>query len=398
MESIIIIFLTLILPLLITRPFTILLHELGHAIPAIILTKEKVAIFIGSYGDPKNSLKLKVGLLEVWFRYNLFSWRHGLCVPYSKNISINKQIIYTLTGPLSSFSLAVIACYFTFSYDLHGALKLIFIIFLLSSIFDLFTNLFPDDDPIILFDGTITYNDGKVIKQLFYYKKFAKHYSVSIEMYNNKDFAGAAILFDEMLTNGLKNENIYRLAISSNLQLKNYEKAKVLIDEPIPIFTINSDDYSNAGLTYSHLGFQDKAIEYYNKSLQLNPINKWSLMNKSFTLNLLEKYNEAISIFDQAIEVDNSIAYSFSNRGLAKIKSGNIEGGLNDINHSFQLDENNSYGFRNLGIYHLDKKQYDEALHLFKKAKEFDIATHLIDDLILTAEAYVGQNLQKANE
>ena len=42
--------------------------------------------------------------------------------------------------------------------------------------------------------------------------------------------------------------------------------------------------------------------------------------------------------------------------------------------------------YRNLGIYHLDQKEYDEALNLFKKAKELDDTTHMIDELIRKAE------------
>jgi len=59
-----IILLSLILLVLLTRPLTVIFHELGHAIPAILLTKEKVTVYIGSYGDPKKSLRIKIGLLD----------------------------------------------------------------------------------------------------------------------------------------------------------------------------------------------------------------------------------------------------------------------------------------------------------------------------------------------
>src|SRR5579859_2563186 len=93
-------------PLLITRPFTVLFHELGHAIPAILLSKEKVTIYVGSYGDPAKSFRVNIGLLEVWFRYNPFKWRSGLTIPSAKGISLDKKIIYTLMGPVASFAIA----------------------------------------------------------------------------------------------------------------------------------------------------------------------------------------------------------------------------------------------------------------------------------------------------
>lgn len=371
---------------LVTRPFTVLLHELGHAIPAILMTRQSVSIYIGSYGDPEKSLHFKIGLLDIWFKYNPFSWRLGLCVPSAKQITINRQIIYTLTGPLASFAIAAVACYFTFTYDLHGFLKLILVIFLGSSIFDLFVNLTPINTPIQLYDGRLTYNDGYKLRQLFYYKRLPKEYEQAVELYNQQKIAEAAIIFKDILNSGIKDENIYRLAISSFLQVKNYKQSKELCDEFIMQGNLNSDDYANVGLSYSQLEQHDKALEFYDQSLLLNQNNKYSLNNKGFTLNLLNKFQEAIPLFDKAIEIDETFAYSYNNRGLAKIKIGKADEGLEDINKSIKLDENNSYGYRNLGIYHLDKGEYSMALDLFRKAKELDGTTHMIDELISKAD------------
>jgi tetratricopeptide (TPR) repeat protein len=386
MEYFPLIIITLILLVSITRPFTVLFHELGHAIPAILLTKEKVVIYIGSYGDPVKSLKINIGLLEIWFRYNPFSWRLGLCVPKAKAISINRQIIYTLTGPFASFLIASIACYFTFSYDLHGAIKLILIIFLASSIFDLVINLIPQEIPIKLYDGTLTYNDGYSLKRLFHLRRLPKEYRQATDLYNQQKYKEAASIFKIMLTNGLKDEIIYQLAISSYLQIKNFKEAKEVTDNFISLGKMTSDDFSSAGLVYSRLGLHEKALEFYDKSLQENPDNKYSLNNKGYTLNLMSRYEEAIPFFDKAIEIETTFAYSYNNRGLSKIKMGKTEEGLADIKHSFELDKDNSYGFMNLGIYHFDKGEYYEALMLFKKAKELDDSTYLIDDLIAKAE------------
>jgi tetratricopeptide (TPR) repeat protein len=366
---------------LITRPLTVLFHELGHAIPAILLTRQKATIYIGSYGDPKRSIKINLGGLAVFFCYNPFAWKLGLCVPSAKSVSINRQIVYTLAGPFASLTIATIACYFTFAYDLHGFLKLFLIVFLGSAFLDLLVNLIPNQTPIKLYDGTITYNDGYSLKQLFYYKRLPKDYSDAAELYNEQKFSEAAILFEKLLSD-VKDENIYRLAISSYLQDKNYKKAKEISDAFALTGEMNSDDLSNIALSYSQLGFHDEALKLYDSSLKLNPDNKNSLNNKGYTLNLMNKFEEAISLFDRAIELDKDFAYSFNNRGLAKIKLGYTEEGLQDINHSFELDPNNSYGYRNLGIYHFDKGEFEEALRLFTKARELDDTTHMIDDLL----------------
>ena len=69
------IFFGLFLLVVITRPFTVLFHELGHAIPAMLMTKQGATVYVGSYGDKKQSFQLALGGLEIWFRYNPFKWR-----------------------------------------------------------------------------------------------------------------------------------------------------------------------------------------------------------------------------------------------------------------------------------------------------------------------------------
>jgi len=375
---------------LITRPFTVLFHELGHAIPAILLTKQKVTIYIGSYGDPNKSVKLNFGLLTILFRYNPFAWRLGVCVPSAKSISINRQIAYTLTGPIASLIVATIACYFAFAYDLHGFLKLFLIVFLGSAFLDLLVNLIPNGTPIKLYDGGITYNDGYSLKQLFYYKQLPKEYSEAVDLYNEQKYADAAVLFENLVSD-TKDENIYRLAISSYLQDKNYTKAKVISDAFALTGKMNSDDLSNIALSYSQLGFHDQALKHYDKSLQLNPDNKYSLNNKGYTLNLMDKFEEAISLFDKSIELDPNFAYSYNNRGLAKIKLRQTDEGLQDINRSFELDPTNSYVYINMGIYHFDKGEFDNALQNFVKAKELDSSTYMIDKYINETKTEIAQ-------
>ena len=377
----------LIILFMITWPFTVLFHELGHAIPAILMTKEKVSIYIGSYGDPGKSLKLKFGLLEVWFKYNPFLWKRGLCVPSAEEISINKQIIYILTGPLASTMTAIVACYIAFSFDIHSSIQLFLIVFFASSIFDLVTNLSPNSTPIKLHDGRLTYNDGYQLKQLFYYKRLPKVVKQAWEQYNQKDYKKAAVSFDKLLKDGLGDANTHRLAIYSHFQIKNFTRAKELSERLMEKGTMNSDDFSTAALASSKLEEFEHAFMLYDKSLYLDPQNTNALNNKGFTLNLLGKYEEAIPLFDKVIEIGKDLAYSYNNRGLSKIKLGMTEEGLQDIEYSFKLDSDNSYAYRNLGIYHMDKKEYDKALELFRKAKNLDDSTHDIDKLILKAES-----------
>ncbi len=375
-----------LLLLTIVRGIVVILHELGHAIPAIILTKQKVSIYIGSYGNPKKSINFRIGLLDVWLSYEMLSWKNGLCVPSAENISINRQIIYVLTGPICSSIFATLYLYIALLKDFSDIYLHFAVIFFLISILDLFGNLMPNENPIELFDGTVTYNDGYTLSKLFKYRKFSNQYAEAIDLFNKKEYKKSINLFDYFLKVKLKDENIYRLNMFANMQIKNFERAKELFDNFEQEFKLTSDDYSNGGLIYSKLNMNNESLHFYNKSIELNAENVYSLNNKGFTLTLLEKYSEAIPLFDKAIEIDEFFAYSYNNRGLSKIKTGRVNEGLADIEKSIKLDKNNSYSYRNLGIYHFDIGEIEKARELFLKSKDLDEDTHMIDELILSTK------------
>jgi tetratricopeptide (TPR) repeat protein len=367
---------------LLIRPISTLFHELGHAIPTILMTKKPVSIYIGSYGDARKSLHFKIGLLDVWFSYHTFSWWYGLCVPSANDISINKQILSIFTGPITSFSIAAVSCYLTFAYDNHGFLKLVFVIFLFTATIDLFANLIPRAIPVKLNDGRLIYNDGYQIMQLLNSKRFITKYERAAELYLQHKFAESATAFYDILQKVRKEDNTYRMTIRSYFLAGNYQRVKEVFDEFVTHGNVDSDDYANAGHFNSLIGEYDVALGMYNASLEMNPNNKYSLNNKGFTFNLLSKFEEAIVLFDKAMEVDSTFSYTYSNRGLAKIKLGRTEEGLEDIYYALKLNEGDSYGYRSLGIYHLDRREYSDAQKMFKKAKELDTATYKIDELI----------------
>jgi hypothetical protein len=96
----------LILLIFINRPIAILFHELAHGITALILSREKVGIYVGSYGDRSECYHLKFGLLEIWLKKQFSLWNKGLCVPEGKNFSTNEQIFYIFMGPFMTLLIA----------------------------------------------------------------------------------------------------------------------------------------------------------------------------------------------------------------------------------------------------------------------------------------------------
>lgn len=368
----------------VTRPLTVLFHELGHAIPAIIFTRKKVTIYLGSHGDTDKSFKIKIGLLEMWIRPK-YCWTKGLCEPSSTAMSNNQAIIFLIGGTISSLLIASVASYFIFKYDMHGALKLIIIVFLISSIFDFVINIVPSNIPIKVDDGELRYNDGNSLLKLFHLKKFPAQYEKAVETFNNKDYKTSAILFENFLRKGLESEEIFRLAITSFIMIEDYAKALEIETVFKNKFEPNADDYCNSGFIKLQTNLLEDSITYFQKALVLNPDHNYSLNNLGYVLATKEQYTEALTYLDKAIELDKQFAYAYTNRGFVNIKLGKLEDGLSDLQYSMKLDTTNSYTYRNLGIYHLNKNNKKEALVLFQKAKELDPKTESVDDFIRQA-------------
>lgn len=371
--------------IIVAHPITVLLHELGHAIPAILFTRKKVTVYIGSYGETSKSFRLKIGLIEFWFRKTLF-WKTGMCVPSSTDMSLPKQMIFILGGPLASIITAGITSYFVFKYDMHGALKLIIVIFTMCAIFDFLTNIIPSKISQVLPTGEVHYNDGAKLRQLFGINNFSKEYQAAAELYNKEQYATAAPMFEQFLNKGYCIADVYRLAYTSFMYIMDFTKAYETLKNFESTREMDSNDHYNLAFVCSNLKLTDETESHLERSLILNPDNPYTNNYIGYELNKQNMYAEAITYFDKVIAIDPEYAYAYNNRGHAKIELEKIDEGLADINHSIKLDKENSYAYRNLGIYHLKLNQFKEAESLFKKAKEMDRNTEMIEELLLKAK------------
>lgn len=373
----------------ITRPFIVLCHELGHAVPSLLLTTEAVTVYIGSYGDTRNSYSLRLGRLTLWFRYSLF-WKRGLCVATAPPVSQWQTVLFLLGGPLASSVLALVGTWFIFAFELHGALKLYAVAFSLMAVFDFVVNLVPMASPVHQLEGRLLYNDGYRLLLLWYYRyRFMAEYAQAVEHYDRQQFHQAALLFERFLRKNLRSEEMYRYAISARLQGKEYEQALALHDAFAGALSLSPDDYATGGLLKARLGRAPESLADFEACLASQPDHLMALQNKGYTLHLVGEYAAACQVFDQVLVREPTLAYACTHRGLAKLKLGQHEEGLADLHDALELDPQNAYVYRNLGIYHLEHEQLAEANRFFTQAHDLEEDTHLLPEL----RAYTQQLL-----
>lgn len=179
------------------RPVVVVLHELGHALFATIVARQKVVIFLGSYGDKERSANVTVGSFEIWFTGNPFLWQRGFCVPSVPITRADQRISYFLAGPI--FPLAVSAILADAAVFLHFNEYVRFFSFALLgvSVIDLVVNLFPYATPIGFYQNKPVFMDGYCLKLAWLQKKYPTEFFVGINQYSKKEYDDAARNFEK---------------------------------------------------------------------------------------------------------------------------------------------------------------------------------------------------------
>jgi len=87
--------------LFLTAPFLALLHELGHAVAALVLLPGRVVVQIG--GGSKPMVVSEAGRLAVGFHPVMLPWRFDAVCAYEAPSSRVETAVIALAGPAASF-------------------------------------------------------------------------------------------------------------------------------------------------------------------------------------------------------------------------------------------------------------------------------------------------------
>jgi len=256
------------------RFITVLAHELGHAVSLLVMQDSRATVYIGSMGDPTSSLELHFKRLDIWIKYNPFKWNSGLCVPHTKELSVNKQLVFAAMGPVASLMMLIFPALVVKYSHLEPAIKMIFFFTAFSAFTDFFVSAFPRAQPIKLYAGGTVYNDASGIRQILLFKKLREDYGMAVSLYKEKNYARAEPYFEKFLKAGWRDEQMLRLAIYTCLQLKNNELATAFDQALREKGNMSADDFTWSGIIKTKNGNYREAINDFKKALKIDPDNK----------------------------------------------------------------------------------------------------------------------------
>lgn len=362
----------LLLPIM--RLFTTFFHEMGHAIPALVLTDGKVEVFVGSYGNRQRSRNISIGRLSLHFSLDVFDWKIGMCIPYGQSTWLGSMIIL-LGGPIASIIVcSSVMMYLTRSSYPDYILVIALAMFLLA-ILDLFVNLIPAATSYRSPDGQVQLSDGRQIQQLLLKRKLPKEYfELETKLHNQQ--------YDEVIEE-LKSKieekqpkEYYQLLISACLKNRDYKEVIGTYEKMIDYHPLIKDDYRTIGLSYLELKNYTECVRCLNEYLYANFSDFEANCARGVARMQQGDKIEALRDFEAAISYSKheNVSIPLSHRAYLQIMLNHLEEGYQDLLSSKKYDqeEKNEYLPYYFATYHEKVGEYDKALFYYKKAKDKD--------------------------
>lgn len=365
------------------RILTTFIHEMGHALPSLAFTNEEVQIHIGSYGDEENSSHFTIGKLKTFFKFDFLHWNIGLC-KHKEVTKYREKILIVLGGPVFSLMIGIVLFFFIYFTDYSDLVEIIFTCFILSAVWDFVVNIVPSKNQIVMYDGSVGYNDGTLLMMIIQESKLPQSYFEGVEFYHDKEYEQAISVFKNLLENGHNKKNVRLSLIQCLMTAKKYEEAINQYNILFKKKQIELDDFSILGYLQMKKGDFSNAIKSFNKYLYKYYQDASTLENRGYCYLQIGEYDKAIHDLNSAIIHSPNLAFAYNNRGLAKVRLGQIAEGLVDIEKSKSLDDSNAHVYLHLGYYYQKINNEKLAHEHFQKAKDMEIDFHGIDYLVET--------------
>ena len=364
-----------------SRIFTTLIHELGHALPSLLYTDGPVKIYVGAYGDEKNSFKISLGRLHTFFKLDLFHWNLGLC-QHQPVRSFTQQIVIVLGGPIFSLLVGVVCLFLMYIKDWNDYILFVFGMFIISAVYDFLVNIIPSSHPIMMHDGSMTYNDGNQLVQLIRESKLPPKYFTAEKLFAEKKFEAAASAYQQVLQEGFDQKEIHFAYVQSLVEAKETDEALnhlLLLEKNKKLQVADYNYLANLFLVKENF---TNAISCFNKYLFKYFKNPVALNSRGYAHLRSGDYEKAYYDINSALVIRPKFAEALVNFGLVKIRLGEEEEGLKDLKAAKKLDDKNPFLYLHFGYYFQEINQSDLAFENFQKAKDLNIQFDGIDYLL----------------
>ena len=216
----------------------------------------------------------------------------------------------------------------------------------------------------------LTAIESPLSKAIVFSKTAIDFFKDGCKKYDEKDFKGAIVDYDEAIRLDPNYAGIYynRGLAKSDLGDKYGEIADY--NEAIRLNPNYAGIYFIRGVVKSNLGDKHGAIDDYNEAIRLNPNYADAYFNRGNAKSALGDKYGAIADYNESIHLNPNYAGVYFNRGVVKSNLGDKQGAIADYNEAIHLNPNYAGAHFNRGLIKKQRGEKQEALADFRKAAE----------------------------
>ena len=381
--------------ILASRILTTFIHEMGHAIPALIWTNGPVGIHIGSHNMPTKP-GIRIGRWYGFMEFNLFRLDIGLCM-HQKAEKTWQQWAIVLGGPIASLCLALGLLLFILLGNLSDNFIIVLSIFIFSALLDFVVNITPSSNPIVVDGKRKVYNDGYRLQRLSRGWWFDPLYLKAIQAEEEGDLEKAVEAYEAIPKKGRNKIKIYRSLIEGLTELGRSEEALKYLKELEAIHKFKAIDHYLAAKIHLQNNDFEAALTQLNRSIYLEFQHPLYLESRANLHVEMGSYELAKKDFDRAIFVSTDNGALFRERARALLRLNELEAAWADIETAERLGPEHPNLVLYKGLWYEAKEEAELALQHLRNAKALGTQWHGLDFKIESLEGRLELAEQKKN-
>ncbi len=367
-----------ILLVMVLRSFTTLFHEMGHAIPALIFSKDKVQVYIGTYGDTEHGATISLGRLDIFYKFNFLAWNIGMC-KHQGQTNAWRNFLIIVGGPIASLLIAIPLLFFLPQAQANPILHFAIIVFVGAAMLDLVSNLFPYGSQMHTDSGKSIYNDGMQLLSLWKRGSLPTVYFQMEKLIAEKNFVDAIEKGKPIVTGDKTKPEVYDLMVQALREEKEYEDIITAIKLKSQFYELKPTDYHMMGVANTKLNRFDEALKFLNQACYKEYTNGLMLKDRGYLHLQRSDAMAALDDFNAALHFNGSLLDAVVYRALAMIRLEEPGEAIVDLKQVVELEPEYALAWFYLGQAYEASKEDDLAFDAYTKAKELGCKEHGLD-------------------
>lgn len=296
---------------------TVLIHELGHALPALMFTDGEVKVLVGADNTEEAKFKINLGRLKLYFIPLFSPVNAGLCM-HGKVDKFYQNFIILVGGVSFTLTTAIVFALLVFNNSPSDFWKFSAYFFLALSAWQFVNNLYPST--FRLPGGKTAGTDGYLLRKLFQVQYGDEGLKKAHELYARGDLKKTADFLMYWEKGNKIRLALYDFARRVCLEAKRYELLLVLTDNYIDgrPERLKPDRYMDLATAYLQLGKYENALSCCEKVMYAQPMNTAALNKTGIIYYAANNKTAAEHVFKKVMKIGGANDETYLYIGLLR--------------------------------------------------------------------------------